>query len=85
MHIPQALSLDQNNVTLCLTDSVFFFNAPFFRQRLFSRVERREMMTEENMLMTLFLSFAHFFIICHVHAVRTSCMLTDRSNGNLHK
>ena len=24
MHIPQALSLDQNNVTLCLTDLDFF-------------------------------------------------------------
>ena len=43
-------------------------------------------MTEKNMLMTLFfLSFAHFFIFCHVHAVRTRCLPNDRSNGNLHK
>ena len=38
-----------------------------------------------NMLMTLFLPHAHFFIICHVHAVRTRCMPTDRSSGNFHK
>ena len=38
-----------------------------------------------NMLMTLFSPHGHFFIICHVHAVRTGCMPTDRSNGNLHK
>ena len=38
-----------------------------------------------NMLMTLFSPHAHFFIIFHVHAVRTRCMPTDRSNGNFHK
>ena len=38
-----------------------------------------------DILMTLFLPHAHFYIICHVHAVRTGCMPTDRSSGNLHK
>ena len=30
-------------------------------------------------------STCSFFIFCHVHAVRTRCMPTDRSKGNLHK
>ena len=38
-----------------------------------------------NMLMTLFYHMLVFFIICHVHAVRSGCLPTDRSNGKLHK
>ena len=50
----------------------------------FSRSEHVPMVLtlRVNMLMTLFLPHAHFFTM---HAVRTRCMSTDRSNGNLHK
>ena len=65
---------------------LIFFKKTLFRQRFFFTSGKvRNDDRKEHVDDIVFSFICSFSIFCHVHAVRTRCMPTDRSNGNLHK